>query len=380
MRLTLTVALAILTVGCRRPSTPPVSASSAAPQQCTYEIVQPDTSATAKAFRDWLKPQADDLFGGSGPVDNGDVFIADVDNDGSNDVLFAWTEGSGSFLNALVFRRAADTWVPVNPSPLEDRLEASHYYAGPLMTEPQLVARVCGKTIINLAGGSEPNYYPESFVWQGNTVTPVCNATWATRHRAAAADLVKRGLLDEAHVLLDGVRQACKEISPPEVAAIKEDIARIVAATTAASAATYDFSWLMREVKTHPDNQLVIDPRFSPMLVTIVPDAQLEHESLRGALKKSVWLPDDPKIIDDRYIVISGCEPHNCGNKGLIWIDLATKQAIAMTNGTLASKTTNPSKIPMTFWEHTLDAVGEWPEEGIDFIGPDGKTTTVKAP
>jgi hypothetical protein len=247
------------------------------------------------------------------------------------------------------------------------------------MREPQLIARLCGKTIINLTGGLEPNYYPESWIWEGSKARPVCSAPWLTRHRAAAADLVKADMLDEARVLLNGVQQGCEKESPAEVRAIKEDLTRIARTTAAASAATYDFSWLMLELKKNPDGQIVLDPRFGAMLVRIVPDVQLENLSFRGALKKSVWLPDDPKIIDDRYVVISGCEPHNCENRGFVWIDTATKQAIAMTGGVLASKTTSASRIPEVFWTHVSDTVGGWPDE-IDFIGADGKTTAVKTP
>src|ERR1051325_2669049 len=159
MRLVLTAMLAVLAVGCRRPSPPPPSAPGAAPPQCSYEIIKPDTSPAALAFRAWLKPKAGDLFGRDEVVESGDVFIADLNNDGTDEVMFAWHEGSGSYLNVLVYRGAAGKWVAVDPLPFEDQLEASHEYSGPLMTEPQLVARLCGKTIINLMGGIEPNYY-----------------------------------------------------------------------------------------------------------------------------------------------------------------------------------------------------------------------------
>jgi hypothetical protein len=348
--------------------------------QCAYEIVQHNTSPTAEAFLDWLKPQADDLFGGGHVLENGDVFIADLNNDGTDEYMFAWHEGSGSYLNVLVFRRAGDQWAEVD-LPFEDQeFPLSHEYRGPLLQEDQLVGRLCGKTIINLMGGIEPNYFPQSWIWEGNTAKPLCSAPWLTHHRAAAADLVKRGMLDEARVLLNGVQNGCEKESPAEVRAINEDIAVIAKTTASASAASYDFSWMMSEVKKHPSGQLVLDPRFGTMLMTIVPDAQLEFRSLRGEVKMSVWLPDDPKIIDDRYIVISGCEPHNCGNKGFVWIDTKTKQGIAMTGGMLTSKTTAPDKIPEVFWEHTLDAVGEWTDEDIEFIGPDGKRASVKAP
>jgi len=376
MRRTLGLTLALAWAGCL----PAQAATQPASQPCQYQIVRPDTSQAASRFRAWLKPQAEDLFGGDQPLANGDVYVADLDNDGKNETLFAWQEGSGSYLNVLLYRQAAGTWSLVKDLPFDDQLQLAHQYSGPLMKEPQLIARLCGKTIINLSGGLEPNYYPESLIWEGGKVRPVCSAPWLARHRAAAADLVKADMLDEARVLLNGVQQGCEKESPADVRAIKEDVARIARTTAAASAATYDFSWLMNEVKKNPDGQIVLDPRFGAMLVRIIPDAQLELVSLRGALKKSVWLPDDSKIIDGRYVLISGCEPHNCENRGLVWIDTATKQAIAMTGGVLTSKTTDPSKIPTAFWEQTLEAVGDWPDEGIDFIGADGKTTAVKKP
>jgi hypothetical protein len=370
------VALAVISVGCGRS---PVTTPATQPPQCVYEIVQPGTSQTAAAFRDWLKPQADDLFGGGNVLENGDVFIADLNNDGTDEYLFAWHEGSGSYLAALIFRRAKDTWAPVDRVPFEDRLTGSHEYSGPLMKEPQLVARLCGRTIMNFMGGIEPNYYPESVIWEGNTTRNVCSAPFLNRHRAAAADLVTRGMLDEARVLLKGVQQGCEKESAAEVQAITDDIAAIAKTTASASAASYDFSWVMSEIKKNPDSQLVLDPRFGAMLITIVPDAQLEFRSLRGEVKMSVWLPDDPKIIDDRYIVIAGCEPHNCTNRGLVWIDTSTKQAVAMTGGMLASKTTTAEKIPGVFWKHISESWNPG-EEPIEFIGPDGKRASVKAP
>ena len=117
------------------------------------------------------------------------------------------------------------------------------------------------------------------------------------------------------------------------------------------------------------------------MLVSIVPDAMLEHQSLRGAVKTSVWLPDQSKLIDDRYVVISGCEPHYCPNRGLLWIDTATKQAIAITNGMLASRSTDPSKIPPLFWKHALEVFGPWTgDKTVEYIGPSGKAARVTVP
>jgi len=378
MRLTPIVALAIA-IGCGRASIPSPAAQDAALPQCTYEIVRPDMSAAAAQFRAWLQPHAEQLFGG-GDAANGDVFIADVNNDGSNEFVFTRHEGSGSYLDAMIFRRDGHAWSQVEHTPLEDRLTGEHEYSGALMNEPQLMARLCGKTILNFMGGSEPNYYPDSVIWEGAAARPVCSAAWLTHHRAAAADLVKRNMLDEARVLLDGVRR-CGAATPSDLREINDDLARIVAVAATASGAAYDFSWLLDEVKRNPDQQLVLDPRFGEMLVAVMPDVQIDGESLRGALKKSVWLPGDSRVIDNRYAVIAGCEPHNCGNRGFVWIDAREKRAIAMTGGVLASKTTSASSIPAVFWKQVQDAVGIWTiEKTVDFIGADGKTAAVAVP
>ena len=373
MRRILVATLAVAVTACGRSQTPSAAAT-AAPQDCPYEIVQPDTSDKAAAFRAWLKANTKEIFDRT-DVDfpeNGDVFISNLDNDSADEFLFAWHEGSGSYLSGLVFRPAADKWSLVEHSPFEDQ-ELAHEYAGPRMREAQLVARLCGKTIINFAAGIEPNYYPASLIWQSNQITPVCSAPWLTRHQRAASQLEKTGMLDEARVLLNGVQQGCESESPAGVRAVRADLARIAVATAEASPAAYDFSWVVKEVKRDPDQQLVLDPRFSAMLVSLVPDAMLEHQSLRGALKKSVWLPDPAKWLDDRYLVISGCEPHNCGNRGLLWIDTATRQAIAITDGTLASRSTDPSKIPELFWKHALDVFGGFADETVEYIAPSGQ-------
>jgi hypothetical protein len=380
MRQTLAAMLVVALIACGRSQTPP-AVPTAAPPDCAYEIIQPDASAKADAFRAWLKANTDEIFERTRPdfPEAGAVFIANLDNDGADEFLFAWHEGSGNFLSGLVFRAAADQWSLVDHSPFEDQ-QLTREYAGPLLSETQLVARLCGKTIINFSAGIEPNYYPASLMWQGRRITPVCSAPWLTHHQRAANELEKKGMLDEARVLLDGVQQGCESESPTEVRAIRADLARINAATAHADPAAYDFSWVIDEVKRDPDGQLVRDPRFSGMLVSLVPDATLEHQSLRGALKKSVWLPDAARFIDGRYLVISGCEPHNCGNRGLLWIDTVTRHAIAVTDGTMASRSTDPSKIPELFWKHALDVFGGFADETVEYIGPSGSRVRVKVP
>ena len=118
----------------------------------------------------------------------------------------------------------------------------------------------------------------------------------------------------------------------------------------------------------------MLDPRFGA-IAAVVPTS-LENERCCAALKSSV--PDD--AVTSRYIVLRGCEPHNCENKGFLWIDTATRQGIAMTGGSLASKTTAAAKIPPLFWKHTVDVVGQWADETVEFTDPSGKTAKLRVP
>jgi hypothetical protein len=373
MRRVLAATCLVAITACGRSPAPPPSTAS--PQDCAYEIVQPDTSDKAAAFRAWLKANTKEIFERSAEdfPEYGDVYIANLDNQGADEFLFAWEEGSGSYLSGMVFRPAADKWSLVDHSPFDDQ-DLDHRYGR------ELVSRLCGTTILNFSGGIEPGYYPRSRVWQGTQITRVCSAPWLTHHQRAANELEKAAMLDEARVLLDGVQQGCESESPAAVAAIRADLARIATATANARSDAYDFSWVINAVKNDPDQQLVLDPRFSAMLVALLPDGRLEHRSLRGALKISIWLPDPARLIDGRYLVINGCEPHNCPNKGLLWIDTVTKQAIGVTEGTLASRAIEPSNIPPVFWTHALDVFGGWADETVDYIGPSGKTVKVTVP
>lgn len=374
------VMLALAACSCGPSFAAPPSQTTLASTDCTFDIIQPDHGATAKAFRAWLKPRADELVDGGDVDQNGDVYIADLDNNGSDELLFARHEGSGSYLYVWVFRGAGSSWSPVDNLPFDRQLELAHDYRGPMMNEPQLLARFCGKTTLIFQGGTEPNYYPVGLVWEGTDVTQLCSAPWLARHRRAAGDLVKQGMLDEARVLLDGVQRGCEKTAPAEWRAIQDDLAAIAARTASARADTYDFSWVKAAIKKDQDQQLVLDSRFDAMLIAIVPDAKMGSDSFRGALKKSVWLPDQPRVIDDRYLVISGCEPHNCGNKGFLWIDTTSHQAIAMTNGTLASRSTAADKIPVEFWRHTEEVVGKWADGTVEYLDGAGKTAVVKVP
>lgn len=380
----------------------PVMAHTASP--CTHEVIRPEKSVRTRAFLEWLKAHAEETldqfaFRLEGPsVPNLDVYIADVDNDGADEYVFPLHEGSGGYLYLWVFRRAGTGWSLAKDVPFADRIEGAHDYSGPLMKESELLVRFCGRTFISFAGGDIPNYYPETYIWERGAWRLVCDTPWLEYQRRVFKGLFDDRRYDPAHVLLDGVQRLCQSAAAPDTWLwMQSDLAlasyrmkafntclehvrsaenapafarapaslRKAVSTNAAlceagrknliagAGSRYDVAWLKAAVKRDPGVQLVLDRRFDGLLAAIVPDARLENgQSLRSALKLSIWLPDPAQLIEGRYIVLRGCEPHNCENKGVIWLDTATRQAIGMTAGTLASTTTGASRIPWQFWQH----------------------------
>jgi hypothetical protein len=126
--------------------------------------------------------------------------------------------------------------------------------------------------------------------------------------------------------------------------------------------------------------QIALEPRFDGLLSAAVPDIEVTAEQdVRNKLRDSVWLLDDPKVADGgRYVMVAGCEPHNCDSGGFIWVDLATNAAIAYDREELLSRTIDPQHIPPRFWEDVRDRVPPGPE--ITYRGPSGKSEDIVIP
>ncbi len=409
---------------CRRSSHQ--TAESATPTKgCQLDIIHPDKSPRSAEFLAWLKPHAEQMLDdfADRADEHLDIYIADVDNDGKDEYVVPIHAGSGNYLYMWIFRRAGKEWTLAKDVPFGEFLKDGHDYGNPLMKESQLLARFCGKTLVSFEGGDRPNSYPVSYVWEAGKAHVLCDTPWLQYQRRVFHELFERKLYDEAHGLLDGVESLCTSVADPETwlwmqhdlalaasriesyndcldriaaaekspafgkadttlrKALSDDRALCTSAKAKAAAATvttYDFSWLKSEAKRNPEMQIVMDRRFDGLLSAIVPEATLDGKNLRDALKLSIWLPEPTTLIDDRYVVLRGCEPHNCGNKGFVWIDTTTRQAIIMTGDTLASKTTSASNIPPEFWKQADDVAGWSPSDTIDYVDSSGKTKTIK--
>lgn len=115
------------------------------------------------------------------------------------------------------------------------------------------------------------------------------------------------------------------------------------AQTRSAQPATSDLSWVRdfsvpatgEAQEAHAagkENRLNMDPRFEALLKgslhqrqsfwfdhgRFTPVAELAHEF--------IGVPGSVLLDENRYVTVNGCVPHDCGDRGMVWIDTATAE------------------------------------------------------
>jgi hypothetical protein len=256
-------------------------------------------------------------------------------------------------------------------------------------------------------------------MWKGGTFHRVCDADWLAEQRREFQRLFDLAQYDAAHGFLDGVQASCKSEAAPEtwlwmqsdlalaayhVGTYADCLEHVAAAEKSPHLATagaslrkavatnarlcraakgtippVDFAWL-RDVKTDPPDQVVLDPRFDRLLTAIVPDAKVDGEALRDLVKQNLYLPETVRVVDRRYVVLAGCRPHDCESKGFAWIDTVGGKGLVAVNGLVASTSLEPGAIPPEVWTGIAEAVGFADEQTLIFVGRDGRTREIKAP
>jgi len=140
-----------------------------------------------------------------------------------------------------------------------------------------------------------------------------------------------------------------------------------------------DFSWLL-ELERDPERQFVLDHRFEALLTSIVPDVLIEGDRLRDDLRLNLWLPETTRVLGRRYVVLTGCRPHDCESKGFAWIDVVGKRSAVYAFGHLASTTFAAHEVPPEVWAQLTDTIG--PPEGFElvFVDAQGRTSPIVVP
>jgi hypothetical protein len=81
------------------------------------------------------------------------------------------------------------------------------------------------------------------------------------------------------------------------------------------------------------ENALLWDARFLPLLRSSFPQHQWfwrdhgEFTPLPDLIRTFMGVPGSALLDKDRYVTASGCVPHDCGDKGMLWIDTGSEPA-----------------------------------------------------
>jgi hypothetical protein len=408
----------------------PAQLAAAPTAGCRSEAVRADTGERRARFVTWLRHQKlQQREKGSTAPDPGSfagyrVYVVDIDNDGADEYVLTDEDVPTDNPMAWIMNIALEIYRPTAQG--WDRIEspfdpATEIYTDPVSRKPSpLLVRFCGKTYLNDDGGTAGSNFRETLIWQHGTVEPVCDAAWIAEQRRYFQNIFDHKLYFEAQTFLDGVLRSCdKTADAPSWMWMQSDLAltayrrgrmktclahveaartrlrqggsgdtlrraldanaSLCSAALARPPAPYDFSWL-RELRSHPGTQIVLDPRFAGLLLAIAPDAVIAKsgEALPDVLNLALWVPENPEFIDDRQVVLSGWEPHHPDNAGFVWIDFATRTSLVYLSGwnVLASTTFDLASVPPIAWQQLhLD-----PGQEAHFIGPDGKWREMQVP
>ena len=134
------------------------------------------------------------------------------------------------------------------------------------------------------------------------------------------------------------------------------------------------------------ENQLVLDPRFRPLLAQYLTAPQTfwgnpksGYKPLSETALDFLSVPDKVLADDNRYLSITGCVFRFCPSRGLLWVDLGLPHPLivfAAIDWVKESKTPNEPGAEYTMWvfgNHPLDpdhipaalahSVGRWTAE-----------------
>jgi hypothetical protein len=93
------------------------------------------------------------------------------------------------------------------------------------------------------------------------------------------------------------------------------------------------------------ENQLNGDSRFTTLLKTSFPQRQwfwrenYRFISVPDLVQTFIGVPGDAILDDQRYVTADGCVPHDCNDRGMLWIDTAAHPAKLIFVGTASVRT-----------------------------------------
>jgi len=123
-------------------------------------------------------------------------------------------------------------------------------------------------------------------------------------------------------------------------------------------AQTEDLQWLWQYTKPAPDgneNGLTNDPRFAALLKQhlTAPQSFWGNESLADAALEFLSVPGVARSDENRYFTATGCVPHFCPARGMLFVDTAGSHPLivfAAIDWNRESHTTDENNAEYTLW------------------------------
>jgi hypothetical protein len=111
------------------------------------------------------------------------------------------------------------------------------------------------------------------------------------------------------------------------------------------------------------ENAFNSDPRFSPLLRSAFPQRQWfwldggKFTSVPNLIQLFLGVPGSALVDQDRYFTANGCIPHDCVNRGMLWIDTAPHpaQLIFIANDEISGDGKGPDQILWIFSSSQLN-------------------------
>lgn len=316
------------------------------------------------AFRDYfISDCPDDLDGLIEKIEDHGIkaYILDINNDGTNEYVFAYRQGSGQYLGLIIFSLENN-----KAKLLKDRLsyKVDWPFGEELFVKAQNKIYACGNPSVG-------DLNREIFLWENNKVTEVCNTFWINQQRKLFQKLYDKGAFSSAFSLLTSFEQKFrKKIAIKTDLLIRNDIAlaaiKMKKYKTAleileelkkepafnkttkkfknavnfnfklaleklehekihGTKGEYDYSWLL----TSQDP--ILDERFDALINNTVPDINVKD--IDRSVQVRLYMTSKVKVKNNRFVSFSGAWPHNATAQALFWCDTKEKiSAVALNS------------------------------------------------
>ena len=146
-------------------------------------------------------------------------------------------------------------------------------------------------------------------------------------------------------------------------------------AGSAPAKAPVDLSWLHEFVGPYSGKDIKWDPRFQTLIRSSLHQRQSiwrDHGkliSLPDLVQVFIGMPGSVLVDEDRFYTIEGCVPHDCTDRGMVWIDSASTDKMAVIFVAMSSVNTamDDHATPIHLWLFSSTALN-WQKLPPNFL------------